>query len=392
MTETAKPAVPVNPGAPAGRRRGILLVITGIFLLLGVGFFLFWSLVLSRRETTDDAYVSGNLVTISSQVTGTVTAVLADDTQRVQVGQELVRLDPTDAQVALAQAAAALGQTVRQIQQQSATAAQRDAEVTHGQVELVQAQADLDRRSGLLAAQAIAPEELAHAQASVDLARASLAAAQRDANAAHALLGRTPVPQQPTVLQAKASYEQAWVNARRTSIVAPISGFIAQRSVQLGQRVAAGQSLMTVIPLQDLWVDANFKEGQLGQLRIGQPATLRTEVYGGDFVFHGHVVGVSAGTGSAFSLLPAQNASGNWIKVVQRLPVRITLDPGELRDHPLRIGLTTDVAVATVDRSGPVLAPLAGPQSAATTDIYANDFAAAARQADVLISAAMTQP
>ena len=177
-----------------------------------------------------------------------------------------------------------------------------------------------------------------------------------------------------------------------TTIVAPISGYIAQRSVQLGQRIAAGQSLMTVIPLQDLWVDANFKEGQLRQLRIGQPATLRTEIYGGDFVFHGHVVGVSAGTGSAFSLLPAQNASGNWIKVVQRLPVRIALDPEELREHPLRIGLTTDVAVTTVDRSGPVLAPVAGPQSAASTDIYAGDFAAAARQADALISAAMAQP
>jgi membrane fusion protein (multidrug efflux system) len=391
MTDTATPAVPANPGT-AGRRRGILLIITGVFVLLGIGFFLFWSLVLSRRETTDDAYVSGNLVTISAQISGTVTAVLADDTQRVQVGQELVRLDPTDTEVALAQAAAALGQTVRQTQQQSATAAQRDAEVTHGQVELAQAQADLDRRSGLLAAQAIAPEEYAHAQASVDLARASLAAAQRDAAAAHAVIGRTPIAQQPAVLQAKASYEQAWVNSRRTTIVAPISGYIAQRSVQLGQRIAAGQSLMTVIPLQDLWVDANFKEGQLRQLRIGQPATLRTEIYGGDFVFHGHVVGVSAGTGSAFSLLPAQNASGNWIKVVQRLPVRIALDPEELREHPLRIGLTTDVAVTTVDRSGPVLAPVAGPQSAASTDIYAGDFAAAARQADALISAAMAQP
>ena len=171
MTDTATPAVPANPGT-AGRRRGILLIITGVFVLLGIGFFLFWSLVLSRRETTDDAYVSGNLVTISAQISGTVTAVLADDTQRVQVGQELVRLDPTDTEVALAQAAAALGQTVRQTQQQSATAAQRDAEVTHGQVELAQAQADLDRRSGLLAAQAIAPEEYAHAQARASIWRA----------------------------------------------------------------------------------------------------------------------------------------------------------------------------------------------------------------------------
>jgi membrane fusion protein (multidrug efflux system) len=368
------------------------LIITSVVLLLGAGWLLFWWLVLSRRQTTDDAYVSGYLVTISAQVPGTVTAVLADDTQRVQAGQELVRLDPTDSQVALGQAAAALGQAVRQIQQQSATAAQRDAEVTRSEVELAQAQADLDRRSGLLASQAIAPEELAHARSSVDLARAALAAAQRDALAAHAVLGRTPIAQQPAVLQAKASYEQAWVNARRASIAAPISGYIAQRSVQLGQRITAGQALMTVVPLEDLWVDANFKEGQLGSLRIGQAAELSTEVYGSGFVFHGHVVGVSAGTGSAFSLLPAQNASGNWIKVVQRLPVRIALDPEELRQHPLRIGLTTDVTVNTVDRSGPVLGPVAGPQSATTTDIYAGEFAAAGRQADTLIGAAMAQP
>jgi membrane fusion protein, multidrug efflux system len=386
MNESATPA------APGSARRGVLLIITSLFVLLGIGWFLLWSLVLSRRETTDDAYVSGNLVTISSQVAGTVTAVLADDTQRVEVGQALVRLDPTDAEVALGQAAAVLGQTVRQIEQQNATAAQRDAEVTRSAVQLGEAQADLDRRNGLLAAQAIAPEELAHAQASVDLARAALAGAQRDAAAAHALLGRTPIPQQPTVLQAKASYEQAWVNARRTSIASPISGEIAQRSVQLGQRIAAGQALMTVIPLQNLWVDANFKEGQLGHLRIGQPAELRTEIYGGEVVFHGQVVGVSAGTGSAFSLLPPQNASGNWIKVVQRLPVRIALDPRELHAHPLRIGLTVDVAVRTLDRSGPVLAPVAGRESAASTDIYAGDFPEAARQADALISAAMAHP
>lgn len=394
MNDSATPTAPSAPAAapPGNRRRGALLIISSVFLLAGIGWFLLWSLVLSRRETTDDAYVSGNLVTISSQVAGTVTAVLADDTQRVQLGQELVRLDTTDAQVALDQAAAALGQTVRQIEQQNATAGQRDAEITRSEVELAQARADLDRRSGLLAAQAIAPEELAHSQASVDLARAALAAAQRDAAAAHAVLGRTPIAQQPTVLQAKASYEQAWVNARRTSIAAPISGEIAQRSVQLGQRIAAGQALMTVIPLKDLWVDANFKEGQLRKLRIGQPAELRTEIYGGEFVFHGHVAGVSAGTGAAFSLLPPQNASGNWIKVVQRLPVRIALDARELDAHPLRIGLTTDVAVSTVDRSGPVLAPVAGAQSAATTDIYAGDFAAAARQADALISAAMAHP
>ena len=404
MNETATPGAPTPPAAttptaaaapPAaatGKRRGILLIITSVFLLAGIGWFLFWFLVLSRRETTDDAYVSGNLVTISPQMAGTVTAVLADDTQRVQVGQELVRLDPTDAQVALAQAAAALGQTVRQIAQQDATASQRDAEVTRSQVELAQAQSDLERRAGLIGAQAIAPEELAHAQASVELARASLAAAQRDAAAAHALVGRTPVAQQPAVLQSRASYQQAWVNARRASIVAPISGMIAQRSVQLGQRIAAGQALMTVIPLQDLWVDANFKEGQLGALRIGQPAELRTEVYGSDFVFHGRVAGVAAGTGAAFSLLPPQNASGNWIKVVQRLPVRIALDPAELRDHPLRVGLTVDVSVRTVDRSGPVLAPLAGAQSATSTDIYSADFADAARQADALIAAAMARP
>ncbi len=390
MNETASPApaAAATPAAPSGRRRRVLLLITAVFVLAALGWLLLWWLVFSRRETTDDAYVSGHLVTIAAQSPGTVTAVLADDTQRVEVGQVLVRLDPTDTQVALGQAAAALGQTVRQIEQQTATAAQLDAQVQHNVLQLALAQSDLERRTGLLAQHAIAPEELAHAQASVELARADLAAAQRQAAAARALIGTTDLAQQPAVLQAKAAYEQAWVNAARATVAAPVSGYIAQRSVQLGQRIAAGQGLMTVIPLQQVWVDANFKESQLGHLRIGQPALVTTEVYGSDVTFHGHVEGVSAGTGSAFSLLPAQNASGNWIKVVQRLPVRIALDPAELQSHPLRIGLTTDVTVDTEDRSGPVLAPRANPQAGANTDIYAGDYAAAARQADALIAAA----
>ncbi len=372
-----------------GKRRGILLAVTLVIVLLAIGWWVLWKLVLSRRETTDDGYVAGNLVAITTQTSGTVIAVLADDTQRVEVGQPLVRLDPTDSQVALSQAAAALSQAVRQIHQQTDTATQFDALISSHELELSSAEADVARRQPLVASRAVAPEELRHAETAVAVARAALLSARRQASAAHAVVDGTDVANQPAVLQAKAAYEQAWVDAQRTTIAAPVSGYIAQRSIQVGQRIAPGQMLMTVIPLGNLWVNANFKESQLGSLRLGQKAEIRSEVYGNDVVFHGRVSGLAAGTGSAFALLPAQNASGNWIKVVQRLPVRIDLDPAELQQHPLRIGLSTDVEVDTVDRSGPMI-PIAGAtKMVGDTGIYADLQAQATHQADAIIAAAL---
>jgi len=383
-------ATPAAPAAENGKRRLALGILATVFACALLAWLLYWYLVLSRRESTDDAYVGGNLVSISAQVSGTVVAVLADDTQRVQAGQALARLDPTDLTVALEQAGAALAQTVHQIRQQTATATQYDAAVDSRRLELQLAQADLERRQPLLAAHAIAPEELKHAQSAVEIARTALAAAERQAAAAHAVVdGPEEIAQQPAVQQARAAYVQAAVAARRGTVLAPVSGYVAQRSVQIGQRVQPGQPLMTVIPLGKLWIEANFKEGQLRNLRIGQNARVTTDLYGRGVVFHGHVAGAAPGTGASFSLLPAQNASGNWIKVVQRVPVRIALDPQELDAHPLRIGLSTDVDVDTEDTSGPVLAaaPISAP--VAETEVYATDLKSAESAADDIIDAAV---
>ncbi len=387
MNATATPA-PTSATAPAnGKRRRTLVLIALVFLVLGVAWAAYWALVLSKREDTDDAYVNGNKVVISSQVPGTVVAVLTDDTQLVKAGQVLVKLDPTDAQVALARAASALASTVRQVRGQKVTAEQYDAAIETRKLELQRAQADLAKREPLIAANAIAPEEVRHARETVALAKAALAQAERQAAAAHALVDGVRVEDNPAVLQAKAAYRDAWVAAARNAVVAPVTGYVAERSVQLGARIQPGQALMTVIPLDSLWVDANFKEVQLRNLRIGQPASVETDLYGGSFVFHGKVKGMSAGTGAAFALLPPQNASGNWIKVVQRVPVRIELDPKELERAPLRVGLSTTVTVDTSHRDGPVLSRNPDERPVGDTTVYEPNLDKANAEADAIVRA-----
>jgi membrane fusion protein (multidrug efflux system) len=369
----------------ARKRRRILLLIALGFIVAGVLWGVVWVLVLSRRERTDDAYVNGNRVVISAQVAGTVIAVLTDDTQLVEAGQVLVRLDPIDAATALARSASALAQAVREVRQQQLTADEYDAMVTMRRLELARAAADLAKREPLLADSAIAPEEVRHARESVEMARAALLQAERQASAAHALVDGTDVPDNPAVLQAKDAYRDAWITAQRNAVVAPVKGYVAERSVQLGQHVQAGQALMTVVPLNTLWVDANFKEVQLRQLRIGQPALVRSDLYGGSFIFHGHVRGMSAGTGAAFALLPAQNASGNWIKVVQRVPVRIQIDDGDLARAPLRVGLSATVTVNTTHQDGRVLAVEAGDHPVGDTQVYTQDLAKANAEAEAIV-------
>ena len=371
--------------APNGKRRKILLLIALAFIVIGVLWGLLWLLVLSKRESTDDAYVNGNKVVISAQVSGTVIAVLTDDTQLVKAGQTLVRLDPVDAQTALVRGASALGQTVRQVRQQKLTADQYDAVIVTRELELMRSEADLAKREPLLADRAIAAEEVRHAREAVQLAQAALTQAQRQAVAAHALIDGTAVAENPAVLQAKAAYRDAWIAAQRNAVVAPVTGYVAERSVQLGQHVQAGQALMTVIPLNSLWVDANFKEVQLRHLRLGQAAEVRSDLYGGSFIYHGHVKGMAAGTGAAFALLPAQNASGNWIKVVQRVPVRIQIDDADLAKSPLRVGLSATVTVDTTSRDGRVLAMESSDQTVSATQVYAQDLDKANAQADVVV-------
>jgi membrane fusion protein (multidrug efflux system) len=370
-----------------GKRRVILGVIAVVFVLAGIGWYLLWLFVFSQREVTDDAYVSGNQVIVSAQVPGTVIAVLADDTQRVDPGQALVKLDPTDSEVALAKAKSSLANAVRQVRQQTELASQYDAAIAARRIDLSRAEADLKRRQPLLADKAVAPEEVAHAREAVDTAKASLDLAVRQSAASHALVDGTDIARNASVMQAKAAFREAWINAERNAIVAPIGGYVAQRSVQVGSRVQPGAPLLTVIPLHDLWIDANFKESQLAHIRIGQHAKVETDLYGGDAEFEGTVVGLAAGTGSSFALLPPQNASGNWIKVVQRIPVRIAIDPQQLDKHPLRIGLSTSVKIDTHDRSGRMLADSSANPTVAQTEVFARDVAKADAEADAIVAA-----
>jgi len=370
---------------PAKRRRA-LLIVAGIFILAALVWLLLWLFVFSVRESTDNAYVGGNQVAISSQVPGTVVAIMADDTEHVKAGQVLVRLDPTDAEVRLRQASSALAMAVRQVREQTDSAHGADAAVAARKVQLAQARSDLRRHLPLLAAHAESPEIVQHLRDAVAQAQAALDTAEAQARAAHAAIAGTDIADNPAVRQARANFRAAWIAAQRDTIVAPVSGYVAQRSVQLGNSVQPGQRLMTVVPLHHLWLDANFKEGQLRHIRIGQPVKITTDLYGDGVVYHGKVIGLGAGTGSVFSLLPAQNATGNWIKVVQRVPVRISLSDKELDKHPLRIGLSADAVVDIRHDKGPVLAQ-GEAQPAAVTDVYDNVASQADAEADKIIRA-----
>jgi membrane fusion protein (multidrug efflux system) len=352
------------------QRKRLMLIATGVFVLIAIAYGAWWWLVGSHYESTDDAYVHGNLVQITPQVPGTVVAIEADDTETITAGAPLVRLDPADADIALNQAEAKLAQTVRQVRtlfvQNDALAADievRKADVERAQADLARARSDLSRRQTLAKSGGVSGEEILHAQTTLKTAESGLAQARAALEASkakletnQALTHGTTVENHPDVREAEAELRNAWLARSRTVLPAPVTGMVARRSVQVGQRVAPGNTLMNVVPLDQVWVEANFKEGQLRSMRVGQSATLTADLYGSSVTYHGKVVGLDAGTGSAFALLPAQNATGNWIKVVQRVPVRIVLDPQELKAHPLRIGLSMDVEVDVAKQDGPPLA------------------------------------
>ena len=341
------------------KRKAVLLGITGVFALGAIAWGAYATLVLSQRAETDNAYVGGNLVNVSSQVAGSVVEIRADETQMVQAGAEIVRLDPSDAEIALTQAEARLGNAVRQQRERYSSVEQLLAVVAQRRVALQTAVEDLGRRAPLAGEQVVSGEDVAHARRAVEDARAALDVALKQVAAARAGTAGVDAAHHPSVLAARAEYLSAWLAARRNAIVAPVSGYVAKRSVQIGSRVAPGAPLLSVVPLDQLWVDANFKESELRDIRVGQPVTIEADMYGDKVEFHGKVLGLAAGTGSAFSLLPAQNASGNWIKVVQRVPVRISLDPKELAAHPLRVGLSATVIVDISRKEGGALGAVA---------------------------------
>jgi membrane fusion protein, multidrug efflux system len=370
--------------ARKSKRKKGLTILAATVAVAGVAWGSYEWLVASHYETTDNAYVQGNVVQITPQIGGTVLAIYADDTDFVKAGQPLVKLDPADVTVALQQAEANLAQTVRQVRtlyaNNGSLAAQvdlRQADIAKAQAEVRRAEDDLQRRQSLSGNGAVSKEELNHAQTQVANARSALAAAQAGVAAAREQLASnqaqtegTTVEQHPAVLAAAAKVREAWLATQRAALPAPVDGYVAKRTVQLGQRVAAGAPLMSIIPLQQVWVDANFKEVQLRKIRIGQPVKLTADLYGKKVEYTGTVQGLGAGTGSAFALLPAQNATGNWIKVVQRVPVRIALDQQQVAKNPLRVGLSMDAEVDVTQQDGKTLADAPRSAPAAETPVF----------------------
>ena len=381
----APAATPAGNGNANGKRKRMLTTLAAALVVAGVGYGLYWGLYGRWFESTDDAYVQGNVVQVTPQVAGTVVAIRADDTQLVTSGQPLIELDRADARVALEQAEAALAQTVRQVRTLYSNTSAFTATLAMRESDLAKAKDDLARRKQIAGTGAVSQEEISHAQTAVQAAQSALEAAKEQLQGNRVLTEQTTLERHPNVLQAAAKVREAYLAYARTSLPASVTGYVAKRSVQLGQRVAPGTPLMAIVPLDQLWVDANFKEVQVRHMRVGQPVELVADVYGSSVTYHGKVVGFSAGTGSAFSLLPAQNATGNWIKVVQRLPVRVSLDPKDLKDHPLRVGLSMEAKVDIHEEGGQSLAtaPTASPLQ---TTVYDQ----AGKDADQVIASIIT--
>lgn len=348
----------------------LLLIVSGILAAF------YWVFFLKDIERTEDAYVGGNQIMVSGQVAGNVAKINVDNMDKVRAGDILIELDDTNAKLSFEQAQSNLANAVRQIKQLEFTVQQLQAAVNANEITLAQAQGNLNRRVQLEKSGAIDQESFQHAKEAVALAKANLSSSQNQLAANQALLLARPLMQQPQIQNAVAAVKQAWLNLQRTQIKSPIDGYVARRSAQVGQAVSVGSPLMAVISTEQMWLDANFKETQLTDMRLGQPAEVHFDLYGKDKVFHGTVVGIDIGTGSAFSLLPSQNASGNWIKVVQRIPVRIQLDAQQIAENPLRIGLSATVKVNVANKDGAFLREIDAPRTHYTTDTLHYDESA----------------
>ncbi|ALI05419.1 MULTISPECIES: efflux RND transporter periplasmic adaptor subunit [Pseudomonas] len=364
------------------KRKVMLLALALIVILAGLGVWGWHELYGRWSESTDDAYVNGNVVEITPLVTGTVVSIGADDGDLVREGQVLVQFDPNDAEVGLQSAQANLARTVRQVRGLYSNVDGMRAQVNAQEAEVQKAQENYSRRKNLAAGGAISQEELSHARDDLTSAQNALANARQQLKTTSALVDDTVVSSHPDVQAAAAQLRQAFLTNARSTLIAPVTGYVAKRTVQLGQRVQPGTALMAVIPLDQLWIDANFKETQLRDMRIGQPVDIEADLYGSDVKFSGTIDSLGAGTGSAFALLPAQNATGNWIKIVQRVPVRIHVNAEELAKHPLRVGLSTQVSVNLHDQSGPVLAQQPPQKASFSTQVYDRQLA----EADAMIT------
>ncbi|MBK5528739.1 efflux RND transporter periplasmic adaptor subunit [Pseudomonas sp. TH06] len=372
-----------TPDTGNPRKRKVMLVVLAVVVLLaGAGVWAYHEFIGRFNESTDDAYVNGNVVEITPLVTGTVVSIGADDGDLVHEGQVLINFDPNDAEVGLQSAQAKLARTVRQVRGLYSNVDGMKAQVNAQQAEVQKAQDNFNRRKNLAQGGAISQEELSHARDDLTSAQNALANAKQQLKTTSALVDDTVVSSHPDVMSAAADLRQAYLTNARSTLIAPVTGYVAKRTVQLGQRVQPGTALMAVIPLDQLWIDANFKETQLRDMRIGQPVDIESDIYGSDVKYSGTVDSLGAGTGSAFALLPAQNATGNWIKIVQRVPVRIHINAEELAKHPLRVGLSTNVEVNLHDQSGPVLAQQPPQKASFSTNVYDRQLA----EADAMIA------
>ena len=387
MTEQTSPetVATVEPteaqiAANAATRRKKMTMAIGAFLLMGIAFAIYYTFVARFNESTDNAYVGGNVVAINAQTSGTVEAVLAEENQEVKAGQALVTLNATDADVALTQASAQLADTTRQIRQAFNNTGITNAQLAQANTAVTTATDAVNRRAPLVATGAVSKEEFATAQDALAKAKAAQQVAQSQNNSATAQVANTDIAHHPSVERAKAAFRSAYINQKRLAVIAPIDGIVAKRYVQVGQSVAPNLPLMNLVAANQVWVDANFKETQLANLRVGQDVEIKADMYGSAVTYKGKVQGIAIGTGSAFSVLPAQNATGNWIKIVQRIPVRITIDAEQLKKFPLRVGMSMEAIVDTHARDGAVLGSTA--DTAATADLVTTVYTQDAAEAD----------
>lgn len=371
------------------QRKTRMSIAIGIFLLIGLLWALYWFFIARYHEETENAYVAGSMVVVNAQTAGTVEAILAEENQVVKAGDVLVKLSPTDAQVALAQASAQLANATRQIQNVFNTVSVTRAQMVQANSAVKTAQDAVNRRAALVKTGAVSREEYDQAVNALNQALAAQKTTMEQNKSAGAQVAGTTTQNHPAIEAAKAAFRSAYINNKRLAVLAPTDGVIAKRNVQVGQQISQGVPLMSIVAANQLWVEANFKETQLANLRVGQPVELTSDVFGSGVKFKGTVQGIGIGTGSAFSVLPAQNATGNWIKIVQRIPVRIQLDAEELKAHPLRVGMSMIANVNTHQRDGAVLGTVAGSDglSNLTTNVYAQDEEEANREADKIINA-----
>jgi len=369
------------------KRKLLLWIVALVFIAAGLGYGSYWYFVGRYWVSTADAYVHGNQVPLMPQIKGTVTAVRADNTELVHRGDVLVKLDPTDAKLGVQKAEAKLADTVRQVHQLYQQIPELKASVQARRADLRQARDDYRRAERLRKSGNVSQQSYQHALTAWHTAQAALSQVRHHLDALQAQTEGTDLRHHPKVELAAAALRQADVALARTRILAPVTGYVAQSTVQLGQQVAPGKPLLAIVPLDRVWVVANFKETVLAKMRVGQPVDVKADLYGGRVHYHGTVLGISPGTGSTFELLPPENATGNWIKVVRRVPVRIGLPGAELKAHPLRLGLSMSASVDVHDTSGGVLGEAPAGRTTSSTDVYQRALDKANRRIDAIIRA-----